>query len=382
MTKGDRRMLIKNGTVLRGDFTLAREDVYIEGESISAAAITCAESFDASGLFVLPGLVDVHTHGFGEYECFDGGGAATDVARSLAAGGTTAFLPTCRAMDIERLISVTGEISALIAAGVPDGCAAPEGINLEGPFLSEAKRGAHPAELLSKPDTALFARLREAAKGYVKLVTVAPEQDGADELIDEITKTAVASLGHSAADYETAKRAFARGASHVTHLFNAMLPMGHREPGLAGAALDSENVTCELICDGEHVHPAAVRLAFKALGAERVALVSDSVAGAGLPQGEYVFRGVRHRRDGGKAVRLADGSLAGGGGFLLDNVRSAVEFGVPLADAVRAASLTPARVIGADSRIGSIAAGKRADLILVDGGLRLKAVVLRGRFLS
>ncbi|MBO4933931.1 MAG: N-acetylglucosamine-6-phosphate deacetylase [Clostridia bacterium] len=374
-------MLIKNGTVLRGDFTLAREDVSVEGESISAGAGS-GECFDASGLFVLPGLVDIHTHGVGEHECYDGGGAALKVARSLAAGGTTAFLPTCRGMDIEKLVSVTGEIAEIIEAGVPADCASPEGINLEGPFLSEAKRGAHPAEYLSKPDTALYARLREAAKGRVRLVTVAPECGGAEALIEEITKTAVASLGHSAADYETAKRAFARGASHVTHLFNAMLPMGHREPGLAGAALDSEGVTCELICDGEHVHPAAVRLAFKTLGAERVALISDSVAGAGLPQGEYVFRGVKHRRDGGKAVRLADGSLAGGGGFLLDNVRSAVEFGVPLADAVRAASLTPARVIGAEGRIGSIAAGKRADLILVDAELKLKAVVLRGRLLS
>lgn len=373
-------MLIKNGTVLRGDFTLAREDVSVEGESISAGAGS-GECIDASGLFVLPGLVDIHTHGVGEHECYDGGGAALKVARSLAAGGTTAFLPTCRGMDIEKLVSVTGEIAELIETGVPADCASPEGINLEGPFLSEAKRGAHPAEYLSKPDTALYARLREAAKGRVRLVTVAPECGGAEALIEEITKTAVASLGHSAADYETAKRAFARGASHVTHLFNAMLPMGHREPGLAGAALDSEGVTCELICDGEHVHPAAVRLAFKTLGAERVALISDSVAGAGLPRGEYVFRGVKHRRDGGKAVRLADGSLAGGGGFLLDNVRSAVEFGVPLADAVRAASLTPARVIGAEGRIGSIAAGKRADLILVDAELKLKAVVLRGRLL-
>ena len=373
-------MLIKNGTVLRGDFTLAREDVSVEGESISAGAGS-GECFDASGLFVLPGLVDIHTHGVGEHECYDGDGAALKVARSLAAGGTTAFLPTCRGMDIEKLVSVTGEIAELIETGAPADCASPEGINLEGPFLSEAKRGAHPAEYLSKPDTALYARLREAAKGRVRLVTVAPECGGAEALIEEITKTAVASLGHSAADYETAKRAFARGASHVTHLFNAMLPMGHREPGLAGAALDSEGVTCELICDGEHVHPAAVRLAFKTLGAERVALISDSVAGAGLPQGEYVFRGIKHKRDGGKAVRLADGSLAGGGGFLLDNVRSAVEFGVPLADAVRAASLTPARVIGAEGRIGSIAAGKRADLILVDAELKLKAVVLRGRLL-
>ena len=375
-------MLIKNGTVLRGDFTLAREDVFIEGESISAGVTPDGESFDASGLFVLPGLVDIHTHGVGERECFDGGGAVEKVARELARGGTTAFLPTCRAMDIEKLVSATAEAAEIIEAGVPGDCAAPEGLNLEGPFLSEAKRGAHPAEFLSEPDAALFKRLREAAKGHIRLVTVAPERAGADELIDEIKKTAVVSLGHSAADYETAERAFARGASHVTHLFNAMLPMGHREPGLAGAALDSASVTCELICDGEHVHPAAVRLAFKALGAERVALVSDSVAGAGLPEGEYVFRGIRHKRGAGGAVRLADGSLAGGGGFLLDNVRSAVEFGVPLADAVRAASLTPARVIGADARIGSAAAGKRADLILVDGGLNLKAVVLRGRFLS
>lgn len=375
-------MLIKNGTVLRGDFTFAREDVLVEGDSVSAVGEIDGGGFDASGLFVLPGLVDIHVHGVGECECFDGGGAAESVARMLASGGTTAFLPTCRAMGIEKLVSVTGEVARFIAAGAPEDCASPEGINLEGPFLSEAKRGAHPAEYLSKPDIALCKRLCEAAEGYVRLVTVAPEYEGAAGLIKEIKKTATASLGHSAADYETANRGFAAGASHVTHLFNAMLPMGHREPGLAGAALDSASVTCELICDGEHVHPAAVRLAFKALGAERTVLISDAVAGACLPEGEYVFRGIRHKRDGGRAVRLADGSLAGGGGFLLDNVRSAAEFGVPLADAVRAASLTPARVVGADSRIGSVEAGKRADLILVDGELKLRAVVLRGKLLS
>lgn len=367
---------------MRGDFTLAREDLSVEGESISAVGSIGGEGFDAAGLFVLPGLVDIHTHGVGAHESYDGGGAVAEHARALASGGTTSFLPTCRGMDIEKLVSVTAEIADFIEGGAADGCASPEGINLEGPFLSEAKKGAHPAEYLSRPDPALYSRLREAARGYVKLVTVAPEYEGADELIKAITETAAVSLGHTAADYETAKRAFACGASHVTHLFNAMLPMGHREPGLAGAALDSENVTCELICDGEHVHPAAIRLAFKALGAERIALISDSVAGAGLPRGEYVFRGIAHKRDGGKAVRLADGSLAGGGGFLLDNVRSAVEFGVPLADAVRAASLTPARVIGAQDRIGSIEPGKRADLILVDAALELKAVVLRGRLLS
>lgn len=375
-------MLIKNGRVMREDFTLAREDILLEGETVAALGEFEGEGFDASGLLVLPGLVDIHTHGVGTHESYDGGGAVREVARELARGGTTAFLPTCRGMDIEKLVSVTAQIADFIDNGEKDGCAMPEGINLEGPFLSEAKRGAHPAGYLSKPDAALYSRLREAAKGHVKLVTVAPEVDGADALIKEITKTATASLGHTAADYETAKRAFARGASHVTHLFNAMLPFGHREPGLAGAALESDSVTCELICDGEHVHPAAVHLAFKALGAERVALISDSVAGAGLPQGEYTFRGIAHKRDGGKAVRLADGSLAGGGGFLLDNVRSAAEFGIPLADAVRAAALTPARAIGADDRIGSIAAGKRADLILVNDALELKAVVLRGRLLS
>ena len=375
-------MLIKNGRVLCGDFTLAQKDILLEGETIAAVGELEGEGVDASGLLVLPGLVDIHTHGVGEHECYDGNGAAEKVARALASGGTTAFLPTCRGMDIEKLVSVTAEIADFIENGAADGCAMPEGINLEGPFLSEAKRGAHPVEYLSKPDLALYSRLREAAKGHVKLVTVAPEYDGADALIKEITKTAAASLGHTAADYGTAKRAFACGASHVTHLFNAMLPFGHREPGLAGAALESDSVTCELICDGEHVHPAVVKAAFKALGAERVALISDSIAGAGLPRGEYVFRGIAHKRDGGKAVRLADGSLAGGGGFLLDNVRCAVEAGVPLADAVRAATLTPARIIGAADRIGSVSAGKRADLILVNAALELKAVVLRGRLLS
>lgn len=375
-------MILKNGRILCCDFGFAEKSLTVENDRITAVGGDFSEAdIDLGGLTVLPGLVDIHTHGCGEWEGYDGDGAVAKMAEFFAENGTTAFLPTSRGMDFDKLIRVTKEIANFIEGPLGENFAAPLGIHLEGPFLSEAKRGAHPSEYILPPDAELWEKLCEAAHGQVKIISLAPELEGALDFIGGVSDRMTVSVAHSAASYETAKEAFARGATHVTHLFNAMTPFGHREPGIIGAAFDSQSVTAELITDGEHVHPAAVRLAFKALGSDRVVLISDSVTGAGLPTGEYVFRGVPHTCVKGKAVHISDGTLAGGGGFLLDNVRSAVSFGIPLEAAVKAASLNPAKVIGCDRELGSIEAGKRADLIFVDGDLNLKGVMLRGKLL-
>ena len=222
----------------------------------------------------------------------------------------------------------------------------------------------------------MFRRLNEACGGMVRLVTVAPEQPGAMEFIREVSKTCTVSLGHSTADYDTAMAAYAAGASHATHLFNAMPQLMHREPGIVGAARDS-GASAELICDGLHIHPSVVRIVFELFG-ERTILISDSLRCAGMPEGEYTLGGQPITYRGGKATLKGTDTLAGSSIHLMDGVRKAVSFGIPLEKAVFAASTAPARVIGRQDDIGSIAPGKCADFLLLDENLNLKAVCIDG----
>ena len=252
------------------------------------------------------------------------------------------------------------------------------GINMEGPFISPDRIGAQNPEYVQRADAGMLSRLQEAAGGLVKLVDIAPEEPGALEFVSEAAGKARVSLAHTCADYETAREAFERGARHLTHLYNAMPGLHHRKPGPIAAAWEHPDVTVELIADGVHIHPAMVRLTFGLFGAERICLISDSMRATGLEDGSYDLGGQQVEVRGNVAT-LADGTIAGSVTDLAACVRHAVlDMGIPLEDAVRAATLTPACAIGIDDERGSIEVGKVADLVVLDEDLNVKHVVLRG----
>ena len=248
-------------------------------------------------------------------------------------------------------------------------------MHLEGPFLSFAKRGAQAAENLHLPDAALFDRLNSASGSQVKLVTVACEEEGAMDFIGYVSQKATVSLGHTSCTYDQAMEAFARGASHATHLFNGMEGLHHRKPGIVAAAMDA-GASVELICDGLHIHPAVIRLAHRLYG-DKLNLISDSLRCAGMPDGPYELGGQPIEMKNGKACLAGTNTLAGSSISLLDAVRNVAAFGLPLADALYAASTAPAQAVGLTD-VGAIRTGAAADLVVLDQNLNLKAVYVDG----
>ena len=333
-----------------------------------------------AGCWLIPGLTDLHFHGCRGADVSDGDPAGLEtIATYQLSRGVTQICPAVMTLSTPELLGACGAAAAHLAAGKPGAELA--GIHLEGPFLSAAKCGAQNARWLRAPSLSLLDSLLEASQGLVKLMTVAPELDGAMDFIRAAKDLVTVSLGHTEADYGTALAAFQAGARQVTHLFNAMPPFHHRDPGVIGAAADCPEVFCELICDGVHVHPAAVRAAFRMLGAERILMVSDSMRGTGMPDGTYALGGQAVRVEKGCA-RLADGGLAGSVTDLMDCLKRAVSFGVPLADAVRAAAVNPAGVLGIAGRTGSLEPGKVANIAVLDENLELRAVLFHGKLVA
>jgi N-acetylglucosamine-6-phosphate deacetylase len=365
------------------DQDVARGTVVIENGRIVEAGADVrppprATIVELNGHTLAPGLIDLHVHG--------GGGFALatrdpeelrDYARWVAAFGVTGFLASIVAATAEDAI---GPLQAVAEANGPiEGGATLLGAHLEGPFVNPERRGALPEGWPRPPDPSLLRRLLEAAGGRLRLLTVAPELPGADEVIAVARDAGCAvALGHTDATYEQARAAFAAGARHVTHAFNAMRPFHQREPGTIGAALERPDVTLELIADGVHVHPAAARLLIAAAGASRVALITDAVPPAGAPETGFLLGGELARLEGGR-VTLPDGTIAGSAATMDSVVRNVVEWGAaPMAAAVRMASTVPARVLGLD-RAGRLAAGYDADLVALDGEMSVVTVWVGGR---
>lgn len=366
-------MIIKRGKVFQEDGNFLEQTLYVNDHRLvdKAEYQDDGEVIDAEGLLVLPGLVDIHSHGAAGEDFSDGNPEGfKKILQYEKRCGITSYCPTSMTFPKERLRQIFASIKG---AQTEDG-ATVVGINMEGPFLDPAKKGAHVEKWIAAPDVAFVRELNQDADGLVRLVTVAPNMDGAEEFIKEMHEEVCISLGHTAADYDCASRAMKLGAHHVTHLYNAMQPFGHRAPGLIGAAMDDPECMVELICDGYHIHPSAIRAAFRLFGPERVILISDSMRATGMENGTYELGGQEVTVKDRKAV-LKDGTLAGSATNLYGCMCKAVEFGIPLEQAIMAATANPARSIGIFDRVGSIRIGKQADLLLVSENLELKRVI-------
>ena len=376
-------MRVTGGQVFDLEKGFIERDVCTDGPLLASAS-SDGRMLDASGCYVIPGLVDVHFHGcVGE----DFSDASPEGLQRMAdfelSQGVTYICPAGMTLPEDQLTAICRNAAAHRAKNA--GGAQLVGLHLEGPFLSTAKKGAQNGDFLHDPDSAMLRRLQKAAEGCVKLVTVAPEQPGAMDFIRAAVADGIAvSVGHTTADYDTAAAAFAAGADHATHLYNGMPPLHHRSPSVIGAAFDDPKVQVELICDGIHIHSSVVRATFRLFGAERVILISDSLRATGMPDGQYPFGGQEIEVHGNRATILGHPeTLAGSVTSLMGCLRQAVAFGVPLADAVRAASYNPARSIGIDRQAGSLDTGKEASLILLDReDLSIRAIVFQGELLE
>lgn len=374
-------IVIKNGKVfVHNRFT--EDTVVIEGDRIVHVGLWDEDGdiLDAGGAYVVPGFIDIHIHGANGYDFCDGSANSfNSIASFLASKGVTGFLGTSMAYSEERLREIFQAAREYMACQSGK-TAIMHGINMEGPFFSKNKKGAQSERFLLNPDYPMFVRLYEISGGTVRLIDLAPELPNALDFVKKASKYTAVSLAHTEADYETALEAFGAGACHLTHLFNAMPPLNHRNPGAIGAAADMAE-TVELICDGIHVHPAAIRAAFRLFGRDRICLISDAMRACGMPEGEYELGGQPVFVSEGKAI-LHDGTIAGSSTVLSECVRRAISFGITPEDAIYCATAAPAKRACVWDEVGSIEPGKRADIIFLDKDYMVDRVMLRGEYLD
>ncbi|MDQ2690171.1 MAG: N-acetylglucosamine-6-phosphate deacetylase [Chloroflexota bacterium] len=358
--------------VLRDEILSGR--VRIEGGRIAGVV---ADPDAARGPYVAPGFIDLHVHGWGGFGAMDGADALSGMARALLRRGVTSFLPTAVSAPLDELRAFADTVRRWSAIAPSDG-AAPAGFNLEGPFLSPRRRGAHATEYLRRPSDVAPDDVEDLVAG-LRLITIAPELDGAVDLIARLAaRGVVVSLGHSDATADQAAAGYAAGARSTTHLFNAMSGVEHRRPGLAVAALADDAVRVELIADNHHVHPALWPIIVRVKPPSGVLLVSDAISLAGSGDGRTRVGGLDVEVRGDRSTVVGSDTLAGSVIALDTAVRNMTAAGIALTDAVAAASTNPATLVGLDDR-GTIEPGRRADLVELDDELRVVGVLREGR---
>lgn len=402
-------MIIKNVKIYTEEKKFKEGSIYIEGERFVPPSVYLEENlsgngrekekvFDGEGCYAIPGLIDLHFHGcMGADFCDGTEEAIRTIAKYEASVGVTSIAPATMTLPVEELENILSVAAAYTRKQTADKgsdrkeqkegllhsgnfCADLVGINMEGPFISRKKKGAQDAANIISCDAAVCERFLEASDGLVKFIGIAPEESGGTlEFIQAVKDRVHVSLAHTDADYDAANAAFQAGADHAVHLYNAMSAFTHRAPGVIGAVADNEHVWAELICDGVHVHPAAVRAAFKMLGEDRILLISDSMRATGMPDGTYTLGGLDVNVRGNRATLVSDGALAGSVTNLMDCMRTLVrDMKLPLETAVACATINPARCLGIEADYGSIAEGKIADMVLLDDALDIRMVVKRG----
>ena len=341
------------------------------------------EVIDGQGGYAIPGLIDLHFHGCKGYDFCDGTKEAiAAIAKYEASIGVTAIAPATMTLPVEELERILAVAASYKKEAEVSGTQGADliGINMEGPFISPAKKGAQDERNIIPCDSDICQRFLDASEGLVKFVGIAPEcSEESVHFIQQMKDKVHISLAHTNADYDTAMDAFQAGANHAVHLYNAMPSFTHRAPGVIGAVADNKHVNAELICDGVHIHPSVVRATFQMLGADRMILISDSMRATGMPDGRYTLGGLEVDVVGNRATLVSDGALAGSATNLLDCMRTVVKkMGIPLETAVAYATMNPAKALGEYENYGSITPGKKGNVVLLDSELNLKMVVKEG----
>lgn len=369
-------MIIKNVLVFTEDRIFEEGTIYIENGVISDHTSDDVV-IDGQGCYAIPGLVDVHFHGcMGADFCDGTEEAIRTIAEYQASQGVTTIVPATMTLSEDELMAIMKSA----AAYRNEKGAVLAGINMEGPFICPKKKGAQAETHIRKPDVEMFRRLQDASKGLIKLCDIAPEEEGAMEFIEAVKDEVHVSFAHTTAGYDVAKEGYDRGACHATHLYNAMPPFAHRDPGVVGAARDSEHVMVELICDGIHIHPATVRATFEMFGGDRIVLISDSMRATGLSDGEYTLGGQAVNVVGKLATLVSDGAIAGSCTNLMDCVRTAVlDMEIPLETAIGCATINAAKSVGIEDKYGSLSEGKVGNVVLLNYDLSLHTVILNGK---
>lgn len=370
-------MIIKNAKVYSEDGIFIDKDIYIYDELISDRS-TDSDVIDADGLYAIPGLIDIHLHGCNGHDFCEGTKESLEcIAKYEATHGITTIIPASMTLPEKQLVKIYKNLKSWDNS---EGARIIGGY-MEGPFVSYSKRGAQKDTYIRKPDSEMFERLYIVAGGLIKFVTVAPEVNGAMDFIRKYKNVAKITIAHTATDYDIMNEAIEAGAGQITHLYNAMEPIHHRKPGPIIAASEHDNVMAEIICDDVHVHPAIVRSTFKLFSKDRIIFISDSMMATGMPDGEYELGGQPVFVNGNKAL-LGDGTIAGSVTDLMGCVKVAITcMNISLEDAIRCATVNPAKAAGIFDMYGSISPGKYADIVLLDKDLNIKTVFVRGTIL-